>query len=385
MKIRPIYLSTMKRIMELNHCLDQSLDHAYLNRFVFELSYTDNAAQLRRNLHNWCNAHPGTINIFESRNEERDYLEIHPSCDVQSLQTLSDSDAWKRFVKQLNKKYRSSLKPVWALGDRELNFNDSPLLMGILNVTPDSFSDGGQFLNTNKAVDHALKMVEEGAEIIDIGGESTRPGAEKITVEEELERVIPVIGELREQSRIFISIDTYKARVASQAIKEGADIVNDISGGRFDSGMISVIEQHRCPFIAMHIKGTPKNMQKEPHYEDVVFEIYQYFEERIEALWDACDGRIILDPGIGFGKRFEDNLKLLRDLQDFTLLGQPLLVGTSRKSFIGQILQNEVDERLCGSLGTFAWSVLHGADLIRVHDVRAARDAISMVNAIKNV
>lgn len=277
-------------------------------------------------------------------------------------------------------------KPVWQTAHGSLNFKNGPLIMGILNVTPDSFSDGGRFYQAEKAVEWALQMVDEGASIIDVGGESTRPGAESIPEEEELKRVIPVIGKLRQKTDVLISIDTYKSRIAEVALQAGADIVNDISGARFDARMIEVVKQYDCPIIIMHIKGTPKNMQQNPYYDDVVAEIYDYFEERIRLLESSGISKIIIDPGIGFGKRLQDNLHLLRDLKDFTFLNKPILMGTSRKSFIGKILRQEVPaKRLFGSLATQIISVQNGADIVRVHDVQATNEALKILAAVKEV
>lgn len=254
--------------------------------------------------------------------------------------------------------------------------------MGILNITPDSFSDGGLFLETEKAVQRAVQLETEGADIIDIGGESTRPGAGAVSESEELHRVIPVIEAIRNRSSIVLSIDTYKARVADEALQHGANWVNDISGLRFDWNMVQVVKKHDCPVVVMHMLGTPQTMQVNPSYQDVVKDLHAFFEERIKFLSAQGVSKIILDPGIGFGKRLEDNLVILRHLDSFRRYGYPLLVGTSRKSFIGTITGKAVEDRSAGTLATVAWSVAQGASVVRTHDVAGARDAIKMIERI---
>ena len=263
---------------------------------------------------------------------------------------------------------------------RELNPDGRVLIMGILNVTPDSFSDGGRFLSPDAAVKRALIMEKEGADIIDVGGESSRPGAEPVPVEEELRRVIPVLERLRGKLRIPISIDTTKAEVAEAALRAGASIVNDISALRFDPAMASVVAEFGAGLVLMHMLGTPKTMQQDPHYEDVVREVREFLAER--ALYAQSQGipreAIAVDPGIGFGKTVEHNLELLRRLPELVELGFPVLVGPSRKSFIGAILGLGVEERLEGTLVACAVAVVRGADILRVHDVREVRRAADL-------
>jgi len=256
--------------------------------------------------------------------------------------------------------------------------------MGILNVTPDSFSDGGIFLDPKKAVEHALQMVEEGADIIDIGGESSRPGAQSVSVDEELRRVLPVIRELRKQSKISISIDTTKSVVAAQAIEAGATMINDISAGRFDPEMFSVAAKANVPICLMHMKGTPQNMQKDPHYDDAVAEVKLFLKERIEAAKKAGVGQkqIIIDVGIGFGKRVEDNVALLKNLDQLQNLGCPILIGTSRKSFIGALTGAEVKDRLPGNLASLAIAIQKGASIARVHDVGATKQFLQVLTSL---
>ena len=243
--------------------------------------------------------------------------------------------------------------------------------MGILNVTPDSFSDGGEYYNLDKAIEYSLDLVNQGADIIDVGGESTRPGADTISIDNELERVIPVIKGIRSTSTIPISIDTYKSDVAKEALDSGANIVNDISGLNFDSKMIDIVKNYNVPIIIMHIKGTPKNMQLNPTYDNIVDEIINYFNTQINLCldYDIPKSHIILDPGIGFGKKLNDNFILIRELNTFANLGYPILIGPSRKSFIGLTLDLPVDERLEGTAAAITASIINGARIVRVHDV----------------
>ncbi len=271
---------------------------------------------------------------------------------------------------------------------QNLHIPNSPtFIMGILNVTPDSFSDGGQFIKTDTAVNHALRMIEEGADIIDIGGESTRPGAEPVSPEDELHRVIPVIESIRAYSDICISIDTYKADVAEKAITSGADIINDISGLQFDNRMKDVARTAGVPVIIMHINGSPWDMQKNPHYDDLMQEIVVYFKERVEF----CDRNgikkenTILDPGIGFGKRLQDNFELLRELDQIKNLGFPVLAGPSRKSFIGIKLDLPADDRLEGTIASVTASILNGAKIVRVHDIKEIKRAAIIADEIRGL
>ena len=267
---------------------------------------------------------------------------------------------------------------------KTLNLSSQTHIMGVLNVTPDSFSDGGKFFKVEDAVNQGMKMAEEGADIIDVGGESTRPGSDPVLIQEELCRVIPVIRSLFKKTDAPISIDTYKAEVAKQALDAGAQMINDISALRFDPEMKKVVSEYKVPINLMHIKGTPKNMQKNPWYEDVISEITEYLNESIKIAKDAGidPEKIIIDPGIGFGKRLEDNLNVLKNLKKLSILGCPILIGCSRKSFIGKILDLPVEERLEGSLAALAVAVMNGANIVRVHDVKESRRATSLVDAV---
>jgi dihydropteroate synthase len=259
------------------------------------------------------------------------------------------------------------------------------LLMGVLNVTPDSFSDGGAFLDKEKAISRGLGMVEEGVDIIDIGGESTRPGSKPVELEEELRRVIPVIESLEKEVDVPISIDTYKSAVAQRAIEAGAQIINDISGLHFDINLAHVAAREDTPVVLMHIRGTPETMQKDVHYSSLFAEIIRYLKDSIRVAESAGldPGQIIIDPGIGFGKTVEDNLLILKHLYEFRILGKPILLGTSRKSFIGKILNTEVENRLEGTLSSIAIGVLNGAHIIRSHDVLEAKKAIAVADAVR--
>jgi len=258
--------------------------------------------------------------------------------------------------------------------------------MGVINVTPDSFSDGGLYLDREKAVERGLELAEEGSDIIDIGGESTRPGSEPIPLDEELRRVIPVISELRKRIDTLISIDTTKSKVANAALDAGADIINDISSFQSDPNMFPLAAQKGAPIILMHIKGIPKTMQANPYYENVLVEVKSFLEERFTTA--IASGikkeKIIIDPGIGFGKRLQDNLALINNLQILEDLDRPILIGVSRKSFIGKILNTSPQERLEGTIASAVLSIVHGANILRVHDVASVKRAVLVAEAILN-
>ena len=259
-------------------------------------------------------------------------------------------------------------------------------LMGILNVTPDSFSDGGLYYDREAALRRAERLIEEGADLLDIGGESTRPFAKPVSEEEELRRVIPVIEAIRERfPEIPLSVDTYKARVAEEALAAGADIVNDVSALRFDPRMPQVVARFRPPVILMHMKGTPQTMQLNPVYEDLLGEIGSFLEERArlaESLGVPREG-IILDPGIGFGKNLEHNLTLIRSCRFFKKMGYPILYGPSRKAFLGEILGKEARERDTGTAAVVAYLALQGTDLVRVHNVGLCREVLRVLEALE--
>lgn len=256
--------------------------------------------------------------------------------------------------------------------------------MGVINITPDSFYDGGAYFDPDRAVERGLTLVAEGADILDIGGESTRPGADPVPVEEEKRRVIPVIAALRERTDVLISIDTTKAEVAEAAISAGASIVNDISAGRFDPRMFPFVAGSGAGLVLMHMQGTPKTMQINPRYEDVVGEVKAFLAERVDEAVASGIRResLIIDPGIGFGKNLADNLLLLKNLHAFGDIGRPILVGVSRKSFIGKVLNLEAQERLEGTIAAAVLAMERGASLLRVHDLQAIRRAVAVAEAI---
>jgi len=256
-------------------------------------------------------------------------------------------------------------------------------IMGVLNITPDSFSDGGDYFNEKNASRRFEEIEKEGADIIDVGAESSRPGSARLDIEEELKRLEKVFP-LFEKASVPVSIDTYKAEVAEVALSKGATIVNDISALRMDKRMVDVIRHHNCKVVLMHMSGTPETMQKDPYYDNVIREIGDFFEERINFCLskDISEDKIILDPGIGFGKRQEDNLKILSRLEEFTAYDFPVLVGASRKSFIGKITGEKETDRLDGSIASAIYSYLKGASILRVHDVKQTNNALSVISAI---
>lgn len=270
-------------------------------------------------------------------------------------------------------------------GRRLLDLSKKTHIMGILNVTTDSFSDGGKFNSVEAAIAHAQEMISEGADIIDVGGESSRPGAKAVGIGEELARVIPVIKKLAKRVKVPISVDTYKARVAEQALDNGATIVNDISALRLDKDMVKIIAKYGVPVVLMHMQGLPRNMQKDPRYKNVVSEIISFLKERIAF----CEKKeikpenIIIDPGIGFGKTTEHNLEIIKKLKEFKILGKPILLGTSRKSFIGNILNVKIEQREEGTLASCIVGMLNGANILRVHDVKKTVMVLKVTQAIQ--
>jgi len=261
---------------------------------------------------------------------------------------------------------------------------ERPLIMGILNVTPDSFSDGGQFCDIEKAIEHALNMAQAGADIIDIGGESSRPGSEGINVQEELDRVMPILEPLCRETELFISIDTIKPEVAEKALEAGAGMINDISALRNDDRLARLASQYDAYLTLMHMRGKPRDMQNNTEYLDLIGEISSFLKEGIEKAISAgvARERIIIDPGIGFGKSVDGNFALLKNLHLFLELGCPVLIGASRKSFLGKTLDLEVGERLEASLAVACYAVLNGADIVRVHDVLETRRVLTIIERI---
>lgn len=268
-----------------------------------------------------------------------------------------------------------------------MDLSSRPHVMGILNVTPDSFSDGALYLDPERAVERALEMQEEGADIIDIGGESTRPYSAPVDAGEELKRVVPVIERLAASINVPISIDTYKSIVAREALLAGAHIVNDISGCTFDPEMPETVAEAGAGLVVMHTRGRPDRMQVETAYQALVSEVISFLRERVASLEfsGVHPDCIVVDPGIGFGKSIAGNLEILRRLREFESLGRPVLVGTSRKSFIGKVLGRDAGQRLFGTAATVALAVANGAAIVRVHDVRDMRDVALMAHAIRNI
>jgi len=275
----------------------------------------------------------------------------------------------------------------WKLARRTLEYGGRTLVMGVLNVTPDSFSDGGQFFSFDQAVNHAQQMIAEGADVIDIGGESTRPGSEFVPEAEELRRVIPIIQQLAAAVTVPISIDTTKSQVARAALEAGAEIVNDISGLRFDPTLADEVTRAKAGLVLMHSRGTPKNMQQLPPAEDILIEVIEGLGESLNVALnhDVARERIALDPGIGFGKTVKQNLELIAKLDQIAAAfpDLPIMIGTSRKSFIGKLLNDApADQRLCGTIASTMAAVLKGAHIVRVHDVKATVEAVTIADAL---
>lgn len=276
---------------------------------------------------------------------------------------------------------------IWRARGRALDLSTRGLVMGIVNVTPDSFSDGGRFLDPSAAVERGLALVAEGADILDIGGESTRPGAQPVSAEEELRRVLPVLAALRGKTKALLSIDTFKPEVARAALEAGADILNDVTGLR-DPRMIELAASCDAGLVVMHMKGDPQTMQRNPVYADVVLEVREFFTARLRALREAGiePERVVFDPGFGFGKTLEHNLALLRALPWLPAGGRPLLAGVSRKSMIARVLGSEaMEDRFWPTVALTSWAREHGASIVRVHDVRANAQALRMTEAILRV
>ncbi len=278
------------------------------------------------------------------------------------------------------------MRKEYSIRIRERNYilGRRTWLMGILNVTPDSFSDGGLFLDKKNAVRKGLQLIEDGADILDIGGESTRPGSNPITSEEEKKRILPVISEIRKKTDALISVDTTKSEVLKSALDAGADILNDISGMRSDPKIRELVATKDIPVIIMHMKGTPRNMQENPEYGNVIHEIKSFLQQRVtEALTAGIKKKkIIIDPGIGFGKRLKDNLRIISNLSAFNELGFPILIGVSRKSFIGDLLALSPEKRIEGTIASSLISILQGAHILRVHDVSSLKKAVTVAEAI---
>lgn len=272
----------------------------------------------------------------------------------------------------------------WTAREITFEFPRPMLVMGIINTTPDSFSDGGQFTDTNSAVDHALRLADEGADILDIGGESSRPGSKPVSLEEELQRVIPVVERLAKRSKILLSVDTQKPEVAQIALKAGASIINDIAANRVSPEMWQVVQDAKAGYVCMHMQGTPQTMQMNPQYDNVLQDIETFFHQRIAKLAEHGIGaeQVVLDPGIGFGKSLDHNIQLLKGLNKFRVVERPIMVGVSRKSFIEKLLSIPTSDRLPASLACAVWSMVQGASIVRVHDVAETVQAIRIAEAL---
>ncbi len=321
-------------------------------------------------------------NIFKSNNDLLFLGSIKGILDISHSDQLHES-LKEEIIKTINN-FDKSETIQYEIGKRKFDFKFA-YVMGILNVTPDSFSDGGQFIDRDKAVNYGIEMIELGADIVDIGGESTRPGSDPVSIDEELTRVIPVIEEiLKRKPGTIISIDTTKEKVAQEALRSGALIVNDISGGTFEPDIFNVVKMFSAAIILMHIKGEPKTMQASPGYTNVVSEVYDYLATQSEIAFNEGIEKIIIDPGIGFGKRSEDNLTLIERLEDFKSLGFPILIGLSRKSFIGNILNLPVEDRDDATNALNLFSLSKGARIIRTHNVKHAVQTCKLFNTLIN-
>ncbi|MFL6568779.1 MAG: dihydropteroate synthase [Chthoniobacterales bacterium] len=277
---------------------------------------------------------------------------------------------------------------LWKFANQRLDLTDRAMIMGVINVTPDSFSDGGRFFDPARAIEHGTRMLEDGAQIIDVGGESTRPGSDGVAAEEEISRVVPVIAKLREAGAKLISIDTSKATVARAALEAGAEIVNDVTGGRGDEAMMPLIAKSNAGFIIMHMQGTPRTMQDAPHYDDVVAEVRDFFRQQYSrAIESGVDPMAIaFDPGIGFGKTLQHNVKLVQNLSELRIENRPLVIGVSRKSFLAKVVgSGELDDRLAPTVALTALLRERGANVLRVHDVRPNVAALRITEALRDI
>ena len=323
---------------------------------------------------------------YKNVDSEKKHTNLFIPGTISSMKELSrriladgDEDLGYKIVNVI-KNYEEYNYKTYNIGNRKFSF-DKAYVMGILNVTPDSFSDGGKFFNKQDAVKHAIQMIEDGADIIDVGGESSRPGSEGVSADEELSRVIPVIKDiLSRKPETIISIDTTKKIVASEALINGAKIVNDISALTMDPDITEVIKKNDAAVVLMHMKGTPKTMQSDLQYNDLIKDIYDYLSQRINKANKSGIGNIFIDPGIGFGKRFEDNFELIRRLEDFKSLGYPILIGVSRKSFIGKTLNLGLEERDTATASVESVAIRNGARIIRTHNVKNGVQVCKLLN-----
>ena len=328
--------------------------------------------------------HSKSLLKSEKNNQSVDLIFLFDSLEKQSrkfqeLSLIKSNSLVDETLRCINKYF---FVPEFKIGEKPFYF-DKPYLMGILNVTPDSFSDGGKYLTEDLAVNHALEMINDGADIIDIGGESSRPGSEPISVDEEISRVIPVIQKILDtKPEAIISVDTYKSKVAEMALQSGAKIINDISGFTFDPEIADICAHYNAIVVLMHIKGTPKTMQLNPVYDEVVTEIYDFLNSQVTFAKSKGIKNIIIDPGIGFGKSVKDNFTIIKRLKDFKSIGCPILIGVSRKSFIGKTLNLEVEQRDLPTAVMEAVSIFNSARIIRTHNVKNGKQIIKLLNEI---
>jgi dihydropteroate synthase len=329
-------------------------------------------------------------NVVNCRVDKSDVILLgtkkHYDILMNKLENISYFDIPKVYKLLKNFFEKDKVSYIESPWKRKITF-DRTLIMGIINVTPDSFYAGSRKINLEEILNTAKYMIENKVDIIDIGGQSTRPGSDPIDEDEEINRVIPAVKVIREKfSNVFISVDTYRAKVAEKAIELGADMINDISGFRLDDSLVKVVSEYKIPYVLMHMKGTPKDMQVNPYYEDVIKEIYEFFLERLNYAekYGVDLDKVVIDPGIGFGKRYEDNLEILARITEFKSLKKPILIGASRKSFIGKALGDiPPEERLEGTLGVTALCVLKDVDIVRVHDVKENKRVIDVIEALK--
>lgn len=355
------------------------LDGARVGAFIIENPLTEEIRSLERA----AQQSNGIVSIFKAGGAEFCvYIGSREQICEKAAGGPESELGCEDFVGAVNRHKESQF--TLALRNGPMTLGERTKVMGILNVTPDSFSDGGRFLNMDAAIAHGEKMAEDGADIIDVGGESTRPGSDAVPLEEEAKRVLPVVKHLSKTLRVPVSIDTCKAEIARRALEAGAQLVNDISALRFDEEMIKVVRDTGCPLILMHMMGTPKVMQQDPRYDALIPEIIHFLQERIDFTLQAGVKleQIIVDPGIGFGKTVEHNLGILRWLGQLRSLGRPILIGTSRKASIGKVLDSEVWDRMEGTAATVAIAIANGAHIVRVHDVKQMARVAKMTDAI---
>ncbi len=324
-------------------------------------------------------------NTITGKKEKVDVIFLGTERELEKLLSkLGEQSFNLSILKDEIKSFLQKEKKVWAIKDKEYFLDKNFWIMGILNITPDSFYDGGRYFTVDDAVKRAEEMIEEGVDVIDIGAESTRPGAEPISMDEEIKRLLPVLRKIRKRYDGVLSVDTYKPEVAKIVVEEGADVINDTSGAKEIEGMVEIIKRHKVGYVLMHIKGTPKTMQRNPFYKDVIEEIYEFFKTKLQEFesMGVEKRRIVLDPGIGFGKTVQHNLEIIKRARDFLGLKRPLLVGPSRKSFIGAVIDKPPGERLFGTIGACVSLFINGVSIFRVHDVREVREALMVVERI---